>query len=118
MYTKSKIQQKIEEVEKTNTFFENLEYLMDKYDIENSIFTPQNHTILEATRGYFEITGEYDSLDKLRNNFSMDSPYVRIMEDNTKFQTGKLYKSINDINEDSRFDVYDIQAQKLLNKIG
>ena len=29
-----------------------------------------------------------------------------------------LYKSINDINEDSCFDVYDIQAQKLLNKIG
>ena len=48
----------------------------------------------------------------------MDSPYVRIMEDNTKFQTGKLYKSINDINDDSRFGVYDIQAQKLLNKIG
>ena len=114
MYTKSKIQQKLEEVEKTNTFFENLEYLMDKYDIENSIFTPQNHVIFEATRGYFEITGEYNSLDELKANFSMDSPYVRVMEDNTKFQTGKLHKSINDIHEDSCLGVYDIQTQKLL----
>lgn len=118
MYTKSTIQQRIEGIEKTNMFFENLEYIMNKYDVENAIFTPQNHTILEATQGYFEITGEYDNLENLKKNYDNEFPYVRIMENNTKFQTGKLHKTINDISEDSEnLGVYDIHAQKLINSV-
>lgn len=117
MYTKSTIQQRLEKIEKTNMFFENLEYIMTKYNIDNAIFTPQNHVVLEVTRGYFEITGEYDSINELKEHYDDNSPYVRIMENNTKFQTGRLYKNLNCVKESVNHEIYDICAQKLINPL-
>lgn len=89
MFTKSKIQQITEALEYKNSFKEGLNQLMEKYNIEDSIFVFMNGQAKEVTKGYFTIQGEYDSLKEAISNCDLISNGIRIMENN-KFQVGYI----------------------------
>lgn len=105
MYTKSLIQQKLEAIQVKENFRVAIENLMEKYNIEDSIFVIQGNIIKEATNGYFNVESEYDSLDKAVSECDVTTMGIRVMN-NKKFQTGKLYKTISECdNNKSVFDI-------------
>lgn len=87
MYTKSKIQQIIESIEMKNNFKDGLKNLMEKYNIEDSIFVSYCGNTKEVTGGYFTIREEVDSIDKAVELCDIRTEGIRIME-NQKFQIG------------------------------
>ena len=58
MYTKSIIQQKIESLNKVNNFFEDIQYITEKYIVENSVFAFRGQHTVELVKGYFRICEE------------------------------------------------------------
>ena len=90
MYTKSIIQQEIERENIQESFKDGLNSIMDKYTIEDSVFGIVDGRVTEAVSGYFVEEKEYDSIDEAMNDFGKA---VRI-QNNEKFTTGTIYKSI------------------------
>lgn len=111
MYTRSIIQQRIEENDLQNNFKEILEGLENRYNIEDSIFTRDGREAKEAVKGYF--VPDSPSLSSLSEALFSSSPYphtVRIIN-NEKYITGTVYESLSLV-PDSASHVYDIAAEK------
>lgn len=92
MLTKSKIQLIREGLETLNDFRIGLENLMEKYNIQDSIFGYSNNGVYEVSNGYFEILQEYDNLkDAVKECYnSLDKKAIRII-DNNKFEVGEIH---------------------------
>ena len=90
MYTKSKIQQTLELIEMKQNFKEAVNNILEKYQVEDSIFT-WNKWLNEATRGYFVVEGEFDNLNDAISKGGMT---IRVIN-NEKFQTGTIYNQPN-----------------------
>ena len=107
MYTKSKIQMIKEEFAKASGFESELNMLMDKYTIEDSVFVYRDNTLLESTQGYFECLKEYSSLSEaVKACFNhYDIMGVRVIN-NDRFMAGRICKSITECNRENKiFDI-------------
>ena len=104
MYTKSIIQQTIENINAKNNFKAAINQLMEKYNIEDSVFVMKNGFLHEAVNGYFNIENDYESLDEAISDCDMNIMGIRVIGD--KFQTGKLYKTISEC--DSNKQIFDL----------
>jgi adenine-specific DNA methylase len=110
MYTKSIIQQTAENLKLKDNFRTALENLMEKYNIEDSVFIYKNGSLYEAVEGYFNVDSVYDSLTKAVSESDVNTMGIRIMN-NKVFQTGKLYKTLSECSEDSQvLDLYCLTA--------
>ena len=108
MYTKSIIQQNVENFKAKNNFRTAMESLMDKYTIEDSVFTAhKTGDIYEAVRGYFVVDNEYDNLQEAVSSCNVNNMCVRIIN-NEKFQTGTLHMSLNEC--DTTKNVFDLSS--------
>lgn len=106
MYTKSIIQQTVETLRAKENFKTAIENLMEKYNIEDSVFTLKNGFLYEATEGYFNVDYVYDSLDKAISESNINGLAIRVMN-NKVFQTGKLYTALSECKEDAHvLDLY------------
>lgn len=105
MYTKSIIQQAVENFKVKDNFKTAINNLMEKYNIEDSVFVIKNGFLHEATKGYFVVEKEYDSLDLAISECNVNTMGVRVMN-NAKFQTGKLTKTLSECEEDKQ--VFDL----------
>lgn len=105
MYTKSLIQQNIENIRLKESFNDGLNNLMDKYNIEDSIFI-YNGSVKEVTNGYFVESKEFDNLKDAINNYDINMG-IRIME-NERFQIGYIYNQLSQCPKDSH--ILDIQV--------
>ena len=106
MYTKSIIQQTVENLKAKDNYRSAIEDLMEKYNIEDSVFVFKNGSLYEATEGYFNVDSVYDSLTRAISESDINTMAIRVMN-NKIFQTGKLYKTISECSEDSQvFDLY------------
>jgi hypothetical protein len=108
MWTKSKIQLIQERYTLLNNYKEGLENLLEKYNIEDNIFTFKNGQIFEASKGYFVKKGEYKSLTEALNNcnYSFDNVGIRIIN-NDIFELGEIKYNLSECNV-SENKVYDI----------
>ena len=81
-----------ESFESLNDFRIGLENLMEKYNIQDSIFGYSNNGVYEVSNGYFEILQEYDNLeDAIRECYnSLDKKAIRIVNNN-KFEVGEIH---------------------------
>jgi hypothetical protein len=95
MFTKSKIQQILESREHINNFSESLSYIMEKYNIEDSIFIYSNGSAKEVTKGYFEVICEYNSIKEAAKDIDLNTMGIRIIN-NDKFQLGNVKKLISE----------------------
>lgn len=105
MQTKSNIQIIRESITLKNSIKESLTNLMDKYTIEDSVFSWKN-CLWECTDGYFEVLSEYNNLDEAINNINMYTQSIRIIN-NTNFQIGMVHSRISECDENNK--VFDLK---------
>ena len=101
MHTKSKIQLIREQFEIAGMFRDGLQSLMEKYNIEDSVFVYRGQ-VYEATQGYFEVIKSYDNLaDAVRECMvDMANTGIRI-ENNRKFTAGYTRKTLQECSHES-----------------
>ncbi len=107
MQTKSNIQLIKEALQQSNNFREGLENLMEKYNIEDSVFVCANSMVMEATKGYFVELNSYDNLqDAVREcNGKWNKCGVRVIN-NQKFVVGEIKQYLSECKEGEK--VFDI----------
>lgn len=108
MYTKSIIQQTIDKLHKKDSFRIALEGLMDKYNIEDSVFIFKNDNIREVVEGYFVTYSEFDNISEAISDCDVDSMAIRVIGDT--FQVGKVNTNISECEKDK--NVFDLQRLK------
>lgn len=104
MQTKSNIQLMREALAVKETFKDNLEYLMDKWLIQDSFFVVEGRgETKEVVKGYFAVDHEYTSLDEAVRD--MDNNGVIRIVDNKRFQIGHVYEKLSDVKSEKIVDV-------------
>lgn len=105
MYTKSLIQQHIENLHIKESFNDGLSSLMEKYNIKDNIFVINNGVVKEVTKGYFIIEKECDNLDEAIRECDIRNMGIRIIN-NKIFQVGNIYTNLSQCpKESSIFDI-------------
>lgn len=99
MYTKSLIQMNLELFNIKENFYDSLTNIMEKYNIEDSVFVTINKETKELTKGYFVIENEYNNINDAIKNMDISSMGLRIIE-NKKFQTGNIYNNLSQCPKD------------------
>lgn len=102
MWTKSKIQLLKENLNYKDNFRNAIDSLMEKYTIEDSIFTYKNE-LFEVTRGYFDHVNNYNSLNEAINNIC-DGMVIRV-KNNQEFEIGYLRTYLNECKSDRILDI-------------
>ena len=105
MYTKSLIKQTVEALRVKDNFRTSICNLMEKYTIEDSVFTLKNGFLHEVVDGYFVTENEYHSLDEAVAACDLTTMGVRVM--GNVFQTGKLYTRLTECEEGKK--VFDLK---------
>ena len=105
MYTKSVIQQRIEELHEKDSFRIAIESLMEKYNIEDSVFVFRNGNMREVVEGYFVTDNDYNDIADAISNCDPRSMAIRVIGEN--FQVGKVFTKISECDENKK--VFDLQ---------
>jgi hypothetical protein len=105
MYTKSIIQQTIEKLHEKDSFRIAIENLMEKYNIEDSVFIFKNGNMREVVEGYFVTTNEYDNLAEAISDCDTYTMAIRVIGEN--FQVGKVFSKLSECDENNK--VFDLQ---------
>lgn len=105
MYTKSIIQQTLERIQEKNSFRASLENLMEKYNIEDSVFVFKNGNMREVVEGYFATTAEYNNLAEAISDCDPRTMAIRVM--GNEFQVGTIHNRISECEENKT--VFDLQ---------
>ena len=104
MYTKSIIQQKIENIQVKNNFKSALENLLEKYTIEDSVFMWTNKGLQEVVEGYFVSDNEYNTLSEAISACDITKMGIRIT--GNVFNVGSIHTRISECDENkSVFDL-------------
>lgn len=104
MFTKSIIQQTVESLHAKDNFRVAIEQLMEKYNIEDSVFVFKNGYLHEAVTGYFAMVNEFNNLSDAISACNGNMA-VRVME-NKLFQVGTLHNTISECAPESK--VFDL----------
>lgn len=101
MYTKSLIQQHLERINLLEVFKQDVNELMEKYTIENSVFgMNRNGYAKEVVTGYFIVDESYDNLNDCMRGLK-NNQYIQI-ENNNKFSTGTVEYNLFNCPTDKR----------------
>lgn len=105
MYTKSIIQQTVEAMQAKANFAVAVNRLMEKYNIEDSVFVFRNGTIHEVVEGYFVTESDHDTLSEAIAACDIKTMGIRVMGD--KFQAGTIATKISECAADKK--VFDLK---------
>lgn len=105
MYTKSLIQQTIENLHAKDNFRAAIEQLMEKYNIEDSVFVLKNGFTHEVVEGYFATSNvEYNNINEAIAACDINTMGIRVK--GNSFQVGKIYNRISECKDcDKVFDL-------------
>ena len=106
MYTKSIIQQTIEKLHEKDSFRIAIENLMEKYNIEDSVFVFKNGNMREVVEGYFTTEVDYTDLAEAISNCDTKTMAIRVIGNN--FQVGTVHTNISECPENKK--VFDLQS--------
>lgn len=106
MYTKSIIQQTVESMRAKDSLRTAIEQLMEKYNIEDSVFVLKNGFMHEVVEGYFVTENDYNNLDEAISACDINTMGIRVMGNN--FQTGKIYNRLSEC-VDTEKKVFDLK---------
>lgn len=104
MYTKSIIQQRVESLRAKDNFRVAIEQLMEKYNVEDSVFVMNNGYLQEVVEGYFVVEQEFDVLAEAVSACDMSVMGIRVM--GNKYQTGSIHNRISECADDKK--VFDL----------
>lgn len=105
MYTKSIIQQTVESIRAKDNFKSAIEQLMEKYNIEDSVFVLKNGFLHEVVEGYFATEADFDNLNEAISACDINTMGVRVI--GNSFQTGKIHNSLSECADDKK--VFDLK---------
>lgn len=94
MFTKSIIQQKLEAEQLKYDFMASIENLMEKYNIEDSVFVFKNGAMREVVDGYFVTEHEFDNIKDAIAECDIATMGIRII--GTTFQTGTINSKLSE----------------------
>jgi hypothetical protein len=97
-----------ESIEAMTQYKESMQDLLNKYNIEDSVFAYVNGQVYEVTKGYFEVISEHDSLTGAINNSNLNTG-IRVIN-NQKFEVGRICQALRECQETSR--ILDINTLK------
>jgi hypothetical protein len=106
MQTKSNIQLIKEAIALKESAMLSLNNLMDKYTIEDSVFTFNNGLMYECTDGYFEVVNEYDNISEAVRNTDIKTQAIRVIN-NSSFQVGMVHSILSECSADNK--VFDLK---------
>jgi hypothetical protein len=87
-----------------------LNNLMDKYTIEDSVFSFRNGMMYECTEGYFEVIGEYNTINEAVKHANINSQAIRVIN-NTTFQVGNIHTILSECAVDNKvFDLNRLES--------
>lgn len=112
MYTKSIIQQHLEQINSLTILQESLQDFMDKYTVEDGVFGLFNNKMYELTCGYLVKEHEYDTLEECIRN--MNPKQVIRVQENKKFTVGGVVSSLQDCPQECT--VVDIEFLEEINR--
>lgn len=112
MYTKSIIQQHLEQINKLNILQESLQDFMDRYTVEDGVFGLFGNKMYELTCGYLVKESEYDNLEDCIHNM-IPNQAIRVQE-NKKFTVGDVASSLTDCPQECT--VIDIEFLEEINR--
>ena len=95
MQTKSNIQLILEETERKNGIYKILSNLLEKYNINDNIFSCKNNIVYEVSSGYFTPIKEGELKDLVSE--MQTNQGIRIIKD--KFYLGNLYENISQVED-------------------
>jgi hypothetical protein len=105
MYTKSIIQQTAEAIRAKDNFKAAISQIMEKYNIEDSVFVMKNGFLHEIVEGYFAIENDFNNLDEAVSACDINTMGIRVI--GNKFQTGKIRSSLCECANDKK--VFDLK---------
>ena len=105
MYTKSLIQQTVENLKAKDNFRAAIECLMEKYNIEDSVFVLKNGFLHEVVEGYFAVENDFNDLNEAVSACDINTMGVRVM--GNLFQTGKIHNTLTECKDDQK--VFDLK---------
>ena len=106
MQTKSNIQLIRESIALKEGFRDSISNIMDKYTIEDSVFTWRNG-LYECTDGYFEVISEHANLDEaVKNAVCTVTSGIRVIN-NEQFQVGIIRNRISECDDSNK--VFDLK---------
>lgn len=106
MQTKSNIQLIRESLALKESFRDSISNIMDKYTIEDSVFTWRNG-LYECTDGYFEVISEHTNLDDAVKNADCTlTSGIRVIN-NEQFQVGMVHNRISECDNSNK--VFDLR---------
>ena len=98
MTTKSVIQLITEGLEAKQNFANNLESLVNDYDIKDNVFCcDRGGEIQECSDGFFGQLVTYPNLEEAFRNLNIYTQGIRVYE--AGYAVGNLYKNLSDANE-------------------
>ena len=106
MYTKSIIKQTVEKLNEKDSFRIAIENLMEKYNIEDSVFVFKKGNMREVVEGYFATENDYTDLSEAISNCDTQTMAIRVIGE--KFQVGTIYTKLCDCPEDKK--IFDLQV--------
>lgn len=105
MYTRSVIQQIAENVKAKDNFKVAIMQLMEKYNIEDSVFILKNGFLHEVVEGYFATEAEFNNLNEAISACDINTMGIRVM--GNSFQTGKVHNRLSECADDKK--VFDLK---------
>jgi hypothetical protein len=109
MFTKSIIQQALEVEQAKYDFLSSIENLMEKYNIEDSVFIYKNGAMREVVEGYFVTDGEFTNLNEAVSTCDINTMGIRIM--GNQFQVGTVHSKISECASDKKvFDLMRLET--------
>jgi hypothetical protein len=105
MYTKSIIQQAVENIKAKDNFKAAIEQLMERYNIEDSVFILKNGFLHEVVEGYFVTESCYDNINEAISACDINTMGVRVIGNN--FQIGKIHNILSECAGDKK--VFDLK---------
>lgn len=106
MYTKSIIQQAVEKLHEKDSFRIAIENLMEKYNIEDSVFIFKKGNMREVVEGYFVTDTDYTNLAEAISNCDPQTMAIRVIGEN--FQVGTIHSKLCDCPENKK--IFDLQV--------
>ena len=105
MYTKSIIQQTAETIRSKSNFKAAIVQLMEKYNIEDSVFVLKNGFLHEVVEGYFATESDFTNIDEAMSACDINTMGIRVT--GNRFQTGKVHTALSECAADKK--VFDLR---------
>ena len=105
MWTKSFIQLQVESIQERAKFANDINKLLESYQIPDGVFGVRNNNTYELSTGYIVAVKEFSSIDEAIKEMNQNNQAVRITEN--KFILGNVYNCLSDAPDNS--EVFSIE---------